>query len=208
MGLHAPASPRTVPHEHLCSDLMSFKNPDCERLLDCPLEPLGCFQSPIPFYSLWLFTGRTEVTGITKLPPESQHVARARTLGPLKSPKNEARLVHYRGGQEGSQKDGWVQVQNPERCSFYTSPKCHRFERLCPVKKSLEGSSWIEWSRARSLWCGQVRSQGYSFKESRLCRTERRQAAWRNIASPLISAEPLAHLVLFTAPPGRQAAVF
>lgn len=90
--------PPTVPHEHLCSDLMSFKNPDCERLLGCPLEPPGCFQSPTPLYSLWLFTGRTEVTDLTKLPQESQHVARARTLGPLKSPKNEARLVHYRGG--------------------------------------------------------------------------------------------------------------
>lgn len=30
-GLHAPL-PCTVSHEHLCSDLMSFKNPDCERL--------------------------------------------------------------------------------------------------------------------------------------------------------------------------------
>lgn len=171
--------PTTVPREHLCSDLMSFKNPDCERLLGCPLEPPGCFQSPTPLYSLWLFTGRTEVTALTKLPGESQHVARARTLGPLKSPKNEARLVHYRGGQEGSQEDVWVQLRNPERCAFCTSPKCHLFERLCPVKKAPGGSSGIEWTRAHCLWCGQVRSQGYSLKENRLRRTERRHTACR-----------------------------
>lgn len=173
-----------------------------------PLEPPGCFQNPTPLCSLSLFTVRTEVTGFTKLPQESQHVARARTLGPLKSSKNVARLFHYRGGQEGSQENGWVQLRNPERCSFWTSPKCPLFERLCPGKKALEGSSWIEWTRARRLWCGQVWSQRYSFRENRLWRTERRHAAWCNTASPLIPAEPLAHLVLFAAPPGRQTPAF